>query len=1198
MPLQRLRSPITRVATAISGSAVQVVASGARPTRAALLWGAWLGALAMLAPDAAQAQQGPFTYVPNFDDGTVSVIDTSTNAVSPTTIPVGLSAVAAAVRGDESLVYVTNSGHTVSVIDTATNTTVATIPVGIDPRLIAVSADGTRAYVANRLSDTVSVINTATNSVTATIAIAPGAQPVGVGVTPDGSRVYVTNFNANTVSVINTATNTVIATIAVGNQPSAVTVTPDGTRAYVSNLNGFFNGTVSVINTATNAVIDTIPLGAVLAGPQILAVSPNGSRVYVANNSDSNVFVIDTATNAKIATITVGTFPIGVIVTPDGTRVYVTNNFGNTVSVIDTGTNTVIATLPVGVSPFALGICSNGNALLAAGLTFKANTSGALNCTLASGPTGSPGPIFTGGTLQIAGANVVSALPITLQAAGGIIDTNGNNARLSGPISGPGGLTKIGAGTLTLSGSSTYTGATSVNAGTLQAGAVNAFSPFSAVTIAGGATLDLASFNQSIGSLAGAGSVTLGSATLTTGNDNTSTTFSGTISGTGGLTKVGTGTLLLNGDNGYQGGTSLNAGTLAVGSDTALGTGMLAFASGTTLQAAANGLALANAMTLNGTDTVDTQLNTLTLSGVISGTGGLAKVGTGTLLLTGASTYAGPTNINAGILNVNGSLLSTAFVNSGGTLMGNGTIGGLVVNGGGTVAPGNSIGTLNVAGNVSFTPGSVYQVEVNQAGQSDKIAASGTATLTGGTVQVLGTLAPNHTYTILTAQGGVSGTFSNLLAASGANFVFLSPQLSYTPTSVLLGLAQTVAFTSVAATPNQASVAAALGTLPAGSSLLQAVLTQTSVAGAQQAFNALSGEVHASAQTVMLDDSRYVRQAVWGRLRQSSYGSGPMAALGVGGPILAYADPDATDMDGVLAYAGTKRSAFPVKAPPLAPPVESPDLTFWAQGVGAWGKIDGDGNAADASRNLGGFFTGFDRRFGDWRLGLAGGYTNSSVSVSTRASSANIDTAHLAAYAGASFGQWNFRSGAAFAWNTVSTSRSVIFPGFGEQTAVHYGAGEAQIFGELGYGMALGAVAAEPFAGLAWVHLNTDSFNEAGGVSALTGSGNTDDVGYSTLGLRAATLYLLQNGMALIPRASAAWQHAFGALTPAAALAFQGGGAPFSIAGVPLARDAALVEAGLDLQITVQARVGVSYAGQLASSAHDNAVKGNFTWKF
>jgi hypothetical protein len=93
------------------------------------------------------------------------------------------------------------------------------------------------------------------------------------------------------------------------------------------------------------------------------------------------------------------------------------------------------------------------------------------------------------------------------------------------------------------------------------------------------------------------------------------------------------------------------------------------------------------------------------------------------------------------------------------------------------------------------------------------------------------------------------------------------------------------------------------------------------------------------------------------------------------------------------------------------------------------------------------------------------------------------------------------------------------------------------------------------------VHLDTASFTETGGVSALAGTGNREDVGYSTLGARLATNYLLQNGMALIPRVSVAWQHAFGDVTPTAALSFQSIGAGFNILGVPIARDAALVEA-------------------------------------
>ena len=242
-----------------------------------------------------------------------------------------------------------------------------------------------------------------------------------------------------------------------------------------------------------------------------------------------------------------------------------TNNVSGNVSVIDTATNTVIGAVGVGSSPQIPGICSNGNALLASGLTFKANTSGALACTLASGPTGAAGPIFTGGTLQFAGANISSSLPIILMAAGGTFDTAGNNAMLSGTISGPGGLTKVGLGMLTLSGAGTYSGPTAVNAGTLHGGAVNAFSPNSAYTVASSAVLDLNGFDQTIGSLAGAGNVTLGSAMLTTGNDGTSTTFSGAMSGTGGLTKIGAGTFTLAGSSTYTGPTAVGPATLQGG---------------------------------------------------------------------------------------------------------------------------------------------------------------------------------------------------------------------------------------------------------------------------------------------------------------------------------------------------------------------------------------------------------------------------------------------------------------------------------------------------------------------------------------------------------------------------------------------------------------------------------------------------------
>jgi autotransporter-associated beta strand protein len=200
-------------------------------------------------------------------------------------------------------------------------------------------------------------------------------------------------------------------------------------------------------------------------------------------------------------------------------------------------------------------------------------------------------------------------------------------------------------------------------------------------------------------------------------------------------------------------------------------------------------------MQLLGDTTVDTQSNTLTLSGSISGTGGLDKIGSGTLILTGISTYTGDTNVNEGVLTVNGSLVSAVSVNEGGS--------GLSVGEGGIVAPGNSIGTLHVAGDVSFDEGSIYRVKANAAGKSDKISATGAASIDGGTVQVLaqnGTYARQTRYTILSASGGVDGQFTNVTS----NLAFLTPLLSYDPNNVFLTLVRNdITFASAAQTPNQ-----------------------------------------------------------------------------------------------------------------------------------------------------------------------------------------------------------------------------------------------------------------------------------------------------------------------------------------------------------------------------------------------------------
>ena len=161
----------------------------------------------------------------------------------------------------------------------------------------------------------------------------------------------------------------------------------------------------------------------------------------------------------------------------------------------------------------------------------------------------------------------------------------------------------------------------------------------------------------------------------------------------------------------------------------------------------------------------------------------------------------------------------------------------------GVLSTGNSIGTLTITGSYTQAAGSTYQVELNAAGQSDRInvsGAPGTATINGGTVQVLaasGSYANSTTYTILNATGGVSGAYSGVTS----NFAFLTPSLSYDANNVYLLLFQPAsAFAAGALTPNQYAVGSALDRINASATGdLNTVLNALSVLNIQQGPPAL-----------------------------------------------------------------------------------------------------------------------------------------------------------------------------------------------------------------------------------------------------------------------------------------------------------------------------------------------------------------------
>jgi len=518
------------------------------------------------------------------------------------------------------------------------------------------------------------------------------------------------------------------------------------------------------------------------------------------------------------------------------------------------------------------------------------------------------------------------------------------------------------------------------------------------------------------------------------------------------------------------------------------------------------------------------------------------------------------------------------FTVNGGTVMGTGTFGDLTLNGG-TIAPGNSIGTMTVNGAFTLGSGAVFEVEANAAGQSDKVIVNGTVNLTGATLRVLaetGFYALRTNYVIIENDGTdtVVGTFANVTS----NLAFLIPTVIYdggTGNDVVLTLERDdSALVEVAVTENQTSVAKVFVNCNIEDPLCVAVLTQTAT-GARQAFNTLSGEIHATVAGTLSDDSRYVREAVLGRLMQASHMG---EALSAGGPQVAPV------FDG--------KSLVPL-APERAP------LAFWTQGYGAWGDFDSDSNAASADRDLGGFISGMDAGIGgSWRAGLATGASFSNVDVSGRYSSADVSTYHLGGYIGGMAGAFALRGGGMWGWSDIETSRAVVFPNFYERQKANYDADTGQIFGEIAYPTQMGGIALEPFGGLAFVSVDVDSFTERGGPEASLRGRNLDqDVGYTSLGLRAATT-TMWGATQVTPHISAAWLHAFDDVTPDAALAFASTGIGFAIDGVPLAEDSALLDAGLDFAVSDRLSAGVSYTGQFGDGVTDNGIRGRLTWLF
>ena len=632
-------------------------------------------------------------------------------------------------------------------------------------------------------------------------------------------------------------------------------VTGSNELSYAGVIDGVGNGNLRKIGDGTLVLSGSNAYGGptfveagILRAGSISALSPNSAFTVTALTAQLDLNGFDN---------TIGSLAGGGVVTNEGTE-------PATLTVGNNNTSTTFSgSLQDGSSQFSLTKIGTGTLVLSGSNAYGGATL-VEEGILQAGSTSalSPNSAFTvNSQLDLNGFdNTIGSL-----AGGGVVTNEGTepatltvgNNNTSTTFSGilqdgtsTLALTKIGTGTLVLSGGNAYGGATLVEEGILQAGSTSALSPNSAFTV--NAQLDLNGFDNTIGSLAGGGVVTnegTEPATLTVGNNNTSTTFSGILQdGTDGtsslaLAKIGSGILTLSGTNTYSGGTTISAGAITTQNASALGTGPVAFGNGTALN-------VQNLLNVNGNWTVLPGTATVN-GGTVQTLGNFNLEGGGTLVANANFTVPGTANINSSgfvvnnvftvndSVNLNGSSAavvngliaaasvnvnntSSLVVNTPGTVAANvnvgtggllglfGRINGNVVNAGvfqgtgrvsgnvinnGLISPGASIGTLTIGGNFTQNANGTLRIEVagRSAGQYDVLAVGGRANLAGRLQLVrIGNFRPRlgDQITFLTAGQGVSGTFATIENDFLATDSVIVLDVIYLPNSVALGTPQ------------------------------------------------------------------------------------------------------------------------------------------------------------------------------------------------------------------------------------------------------------------------------------------------------------------------------------------------------------------------------------------------------------------------
>lgn len=890
------------------------------------------------------------------------------------------------------------------------------------------------------------------------------------------------------------------------------------------------------------------------------------------------------------------------------------------------------------------------------------------------------GPLtFGGGTLRITGPGFDSpGRQTTLNAGGGVFDVVDPAAVvvLGRPMSGVGGLTKVGDGAMVLSGASTYSGGTVLDKGTLRLSTGASLSPTGRLTVNAG-LFDLNDNSVQVGALEGTGGqVDLGAGTLTV-HQSASTAFAGAIAGTGGLTKSGTGALTLTSAHSYAGPTTVNGGALilapgaSLSSSTALmlnggrfqqggndqrvsglsgtggvldlGSGELEIqqnfnsdyegvitGSGRIVKSGPGVLALSGANDYSGGTTVSAGtlagttsslqgdiLNNANLrfdqgfdgsyGGAITGSGTLHKLGAGSVRLSGTNSLQGQTTVSAGALGIDGVFSGPVRVEGGeltlngtldgpvdvaggtfladgihsgqvnvisGELQGSGRVGSTTLGAGGRIAPGGGGGgdavTLTIDGDYRQLAGSTLTIEMSPDGSSDRLDVSGRATIEGGELSLARLAAedqfdPDDIYTVISAGGGVSGAFDSL----SSDFTFLSPEVRYDPTAVLVSLAQSASFESAAVTLNQEHVAAALDRTAQQATgdyehVIDELLTLPSQQAAREAYDALGGAMHATWTTVgLLEQDMFLAAIQSSRRRgvEQPFGLSHASFSGAGG----------------YALAG---SALGGAASAQAP--ES-DEAVWGQIFGApSAELESDGNAGGLDYSLGGFAIGADARpTAETRLGVSLGYTSSDGDFDDFDGSAEADTWHGAIYGGWNRGPWSVDAAFAFSNRSNETKRRIAFGDINRVAKGDYDSDAYSALGAVRYLITSTRVDFEPVVALRYQQINNDDFAETGADSVnLVSPGDNLHSLRSLVGVRFGKAHHSGNRV-FIPEGRLGWEHEYKDTSANLDARFSGApGSGFTVRGVDVPRDSLLVGFGVRVEMDENLALFADYDGR------------------